>query len=105
MGEFKPCFAVARGNTSSAPSELQAILAGSGTTSLFATLRQVMDDMVAVFKSKGYFKAEGACAFDVGGLDVARALSSTDEPMNTLRHQMFGKDCSTTQQSAYLDSL
>lgn len=99
--EFRPCFAVARG----APSELQSILAGFGTTSLFWTLRQVMDDMVAVFKSKGYFKAKGACAFDVGGLNVTRALFSADDAMNTLRHQMFGKDCDKTQQVAYLASL
>merc|ERR1719436_892341 len=86
-------------------------MAGSGAASLLATWKQVMDDMLKVYKSSGYFKAEGACAFDVHGIDMTSALSSADEPidyektMNNLRSKMFGKDCDTTQQFAYIASF
>merc|ERR1712050_503654 len=113
MEEFRPCFSVARGDDSSAPSELQALLAGSGTASLTATWKQGSDNLYTVLKNNGYFKAKGDCAFDVRGIEMTSVLSSADEPMdtrnektmNTIRSMMFGEDCNTMQQSAYIAEL
>merc|ERR1712050_223728 len=108
---FLPCFAIARGDDTSAPSELQALLAGSGTASLTATWKQDLDNLFEVLKNKGYFEAKGDCAFHMRAVDMTSVLSSADESldiekaMNTVRSMLFGEDCNTRQQSAYIAQL
>merc|ERR1719387_440625 len=83
--------------------ELRAVMKG-GRYSMMSIGHQTLSAAVAVGKQHGLFKTRGKCGFDLERIDLGAAQMS-ERPIEAVRAQLFGPECSDAAVEEYLSGV